>query len=69
MGAGTWTCWHQGLRVGDAASRRAAMNLIERPYRHGNGMVMNRRTGEKWERRAGSWNPVQKCWPTKERSA
>ena len=52
---GCWEVFLGGVKVGSAATRKAALNQVERPYRPGLVQLINRKTGEAWERRRGSW--------------
>lgn len=50
-----WLCVMGCFRIGVATTRLGAMRLCEKPYWHGFAVLSNSRTGETWERRAGSW--------------
>ena len=56
-----WACfmWNKAERKmrfqGRKTTRRAAIGLVDRPYRSGSATVRNDNTGEMWERRRGSW--------------
>lgn len=61
-----WSAWLGGVRSGGRANtRQVAMNRLDRPFRPGNAMVLNHKTGERWERRGGSWFKVADHWPEK----
>lgn len=54
-----WAAIKDGMSVGTASTRKAAMNLLDRsrcsPDRHGFAIVVRAGTGEMWQRRGGSW--------------
>lgn len=54
-----------GRRVGRALTRQAAMNQVDRPYRHGKFVVLHELTRETWERRDGSWIKTRDGDPTR----
>lgn len=54
----TLSLWERGngwWRFGQHATRVAAMNAADRPYRRGLWRIEHQGTGETWERRGGSW--------------
>ena len=54
--AGPWILYApSGRPVGRRRSLKAAQNHFDRPYQHGNVAVQHDGTGERWERRGGSW--------------
>lgn len=53
---GPWMLYApSGRPAGRRRSLKAAQNHFDRPYQHGNVAVEHERTGERWERRGGSW--------------
>lgn len=50
-----WVCILNRSFAGREASRKAAMNLADKPYRSGGALVRNERSGKQWARRGGSW--------------
>lgn len=64
MAAGeNWVLFQGGQKVGTRSTRSAAQGLIERPFRSGNALLLNIKTGEEWERRHGSWFKNRASWP------
>lgn len=60
-----WRVWLDGVEFARAATRPGAMGKVDgtgrrrRAYRRGAAMILNERTGERWERRGGSWFEVE----------
>lgn len=61
-----WAAWLGGVRHGSrTTTRQAAMNRVDRPFRADIAMILNQKTGERWERRGGSWFKTADKWPAK----
>lgn len=50
-----WITVLNGDFLGRRATRTAAMNLVDRPFRRGSAFVKNTSSGEYWQRRGVSW--------------
>lgn len=53
--AAPWKLFVGGTYWGRYRTRRAAVGAVERPFVGGIVQVRHERTGERWERRGGSW--------------